>query len=47
VTAQDLQRIWLLRKLLADMNSVDAMEFLLDKIMQTESNREFLDIMNK
>ena len=47
VSPQDLQRIWLLRKLLADMNSVDAMEFLLDKIMQTESNREFLDIMNK
>ncbi len=47
VSGQDLQRIWLLRKLLADMNSVDAMEFLLDKIMQTESNREFLDIMNR
>ncbi|MHB8204613.1 MAG: transcription termination factor Rho [Desulfomonilaceae bacterium] len=44
---QDLQRIWLLRKLLADMNSVDAMEFLLDKIMQTDSNREFLQVMNK
>jgi transcription termination factor Rho len=47
VTPQELQRIWLLRKLLADMNSVDAMEFLLDKIMQTDSNREFLDIMNR
>jgi transcription termination factor Rho len=47
VSEQDLQRIWLLRKLLADMNSVDAMEFLLDKIMQTDSNREFLEIMNK
>jgi transcription termination factor Rho len=47
VDAGDLQRIWLLRKLLADMNTVDAMEFLLDKIMQTESNREFMDIMNK
>ncbi len=46
-SAQDLQRIWLLRKLLADMNSVDAMEFLLDKIMQTDSNREFLQVMNK
>ncbi|MFC1835860.1 transcription termination factor Rho [Thermodesulfobacteriota bacterium] len=43
----DLQRIWLLRKLLADMNSVDAMEFLLDKVVQTDSNREFLQIMNK
>ncbi|MGO9567018.1 MAG: transcription termination factor Rho [Desulfomonilaceae bacterium] len=47
LSQQDLQRIWLLRKLLADMNSVDAMEFLLDKIMQTDSNREFLEIMNK
>ncbi|MBI5568572.1 MAG: transcription termination factor Rho [Desulfomonile tiedjei] len=47
VSQQDLQRMWLLRKLLADMNSVDAMEFLLDKIMQTDSNREFLEIMNK
>jgi len=46
-SAQDLQRIWLLRKLLADMNSVDAMEFLLDKIMQTDSNREFLEVMNR
>jgi transcription termination factor Rho len=45
--AQDLQRIWLLRKLLADMNSVDAMEFLMDKVAQTDSNREFLEIMNK
>ncbi|MFH0824856.1 MAG: transcription termination factor Rho [Pseudomonadota bacterium] len=47
VEPQDLQRSWLLRKLLADMNSVDAMEFLLDKIIQTDSNREFLQIMNK
>jgi transcription termination factor Rho len=47
LSPQDLQRIWLLRKLLADMNSVDAMEFLLDKIMQTDSNREFLQVMNK
>ena len=47
LSQQDLQRIWLLRKLLADMNSVDAMEFLMDKIMQTHSNREFLEVMNK
>lgn len=47
LSQQDLQRIWLLRKLLADMNSVDAMEFLMDKIMQTDSNREFLEVMNK
>ena len=47
LSQQDLQRIWLLRKLLADMNSVDAMEFLMDKVIQTDSNREFLEIMNK
>lgn len=47
LSQKDLQRIWLLRKLLADMNSVDAMEFILDKIMQTDSNREFLEVMNK
>ncbi len=47
LSQQDLQRIWLLRKLLADMNSVDAMEFLMDKIIQTDSNREFLEVMNK
>lgn len=47
VSEKDLQRIWLLRKLFADMNTVDAMEFLLDKVVQTDSNREFLEIMNK
>ncbi|MBI5251386.1 MAG: transcription termination factor Rho [Desulfomonile tiedjei] len=47
LSQQNLQRIWLLRKLLADMNSVDAMEFLMDKVMQTDSNREFLEVMNK
>jgi len=47
VSEKDLQRIWLLRKLFSDMNTVDAMEFLLDKVVQTDSNREFLEIMNK
>ncbi|MBW2038382.1 MAG: transcription termination factor Rho [Deltaproteobacteria bacterium] len=43
----DLNRIWLLRKVLTPMNTVDSMEFLLDKLCKTTSNREFLDTMNQ
>jgi len=43
----DLNRIWLLRKVLQPMNSVDSMEFLLDKMHATKSNRDFLDSMNQ
>ncbi|CAM2060053.1 transcription termination factor Rho [Desulfovibrionales bacterium] len=42
-----LSRVWILRKIFAPMNQIDAMEFLLDKMKGTKSNREFLDIMNK
>ena len=41
-----LQRIWVLRNHLADMNPVEAMEFLKDKIKFTKSNQEFLISMN-
>ncbi|MFP3870921.1 MAG: transcription termination factor Rho, partial [Syntrophobacteria bacterium] len=44
---EDLNRIWILRKLLSPLNPVDAMEFLLDKLEGTKSNAEFLDSMNK
>ena len=43
---KDLSRIWILRKLLSDMSSVDAMEFILDKLQRTKNNREFLDSMS-
>jgi transcription termination factor Rho len=43
----DLNRIWILRKLLSPLNTVDAMEFLLDKMAGTKGNTEFLDSMNK
>ncbi len=43
----DLNRIWLLRKVLQPMNPVDSMEFLLDKMHATKNNREFLDSMNQ
>ncbi len=41
-----LQRIWLLRKFLSDMNPAEAMEFLLDKMRRTEGNEEFLSSMS-
>lgn len=41
-----LQRIWILRKHLADMNPIEAMEFLKDRIENTTSNEEFLISMN-
>jgi transcription termination factor Rho len=42
----DLQRLWILRKVLAPMNPVDSMEFLLDKLSQTKSNTQFLQSMS-
>ncbi len=41
-----LNRIWILRKLLTTLNTVDSMEFLLDKMRGTKDNKEFLDSMN-
>ena len=41
-----MQKIWVLRNYLADMNSVEAMEFLRDRLMQSKSNEEFLISMN-
>ncbi len=42
----ELNRIWILRKLLATLNPVEAMEFLLNKLKGTKSNREFLESMS-
>ncbi len=42
----DLSRLWILRKVLAPMNVVDAMEFLMDKLERTKTNAEFLKSMN-
>jgi len=43
---EELQRVWILRKFMADMNSIEAMEFLRDRINRTQSNEEFLVSMN-
>jgi transcription termination factor Rho len=42
----ELKRVWVMRKILADMEPIEAMEFLLDKMRGTESNAEFLETMN-
>ena len=42
-----LQKIWVLRKFIHDMDEVDAMEFILDKIRATKTNDEFFDMMKK
>ncbi|MDL2268183.1 transcription termination factor Rho [Desulfovibrio sp. OttesenSCG-928-G15] len=42
-----LNRVWILRKILAPMSPIDSMEFLLDKMRGTKSNEEFLNVMNK
>jgi transcription termination factor Rho len=43
---KDLSRIWVLRKLLSGMTNIESMEFILDKLLRTKNNREFLDSMN-
>jgi transcription termination factor Rho len=45
LTPEDLNKIWILRKFLNEMNSVEAMEFLLDRIRKTKSNTKFLESM--
>ena len=41
-----IQRMWIMRKYLADMNPVEAMEFINDRFMKTKNNEEFLISMN-
>ena len=41
-----LNRIWILRQIIQNLNPVDAMQFLLEKLSQTQSNAEFLQSMN-
>ena len=43
----ELNRVWILRKLLSPLTPVDSMEFLLEKMQGTKSNAEFLESMSK
>ena len=47
VDKEMLQRMWILRKVLHSLSTIESMEFLLGKIKGTKDNQEFLDMMNK
>ena len=46
IEEKNLNRIWILRKLLNELNMTEAMEFLLEKMRGTRNNKEFLDSMS-
>ena len=45
--ADELRRVWVLRKVLNPLSTVESMELLLDKLKKTESNKDFLAAMSK
>lgn len=47
LSEKELQRIWILRKVLNELNSVEAMELLLGKLSKSKTNEEFLESMNQ
>ena len=42
-----MQKVWILRKLLSDMDEVEAMEFLLERLKSTKTNQDFFDLMRR
>ncbi|MGH7887591.1 MAG: transcription termination factor Rho, partial [Candidatus Binatia bacterium] len=47
IAREDLNRIWILRKVLSQLSVVEAMEFLLDKMRGSKTNKDFLEAMNQ
>ena len=47
IEEQDLNRIWILRKVLSQMNEVEAVELLIDKLGKAKTNQDFLNAMSK
>jgi transcription termination factor Rho len=47
IKPDQLQKIWILRKLLYSMDEIEAMEFILDKMRATKTNIEFFDMMRR
>ncbi len=46
-TEDDLNKVWVMQKFLATMNTIEGMEFLIDKLKKAKTNREFLEAINK
>lgn len=47
LTEEDLNKVWVLQKFLATMNTIEGMEFLIDKMKKSKTNREFIESINK
>jgi len=46
-TEEDLNKVWVLQKFLATMNTIEGMEFIIDKMKKTKTNRDFIESINK
>ena len=46
MTGEELNKVWILRKFLNELNPLEAMEFLIGKMSQTKTNKKFLSMMN-
>ncbi len=46
-SAEELQKMWILRKIVHEMSEIDAMEFLIDKLSMTKTNDEFFEAMKR
>lgn len=47
IAAEELNKIWILRKVLSQMNEVEAMELLIDKLSKTKTNADFMKMMSQ
>jgi transcription termination factor Rho len=47
LSEEDLNKVWILQKFLSTMNTVEGMEFLIDKMKKTKTNKEFMESINK
>ncbi|MCH7723427.1 MAG: transcription termination factor Rho, partial [Bacteroidetes bacterium] len=46
LSPDETKRLWILQKFLSTMNTLDGMEFLIDKMRKTKTNEEFWELMN-
>jgi len=47
LSEEELNKVWILQKLLSSMNTIEGMEFLIDKMKKTKTNSEFFESINK
>jgi transcription termination factor Rho len=47
LSEEDLNKVWVLQKFLSTMNTIEGMEFLIEKMKKTKTNKEFVDSINK